>query len=788
LIETPSLEEKYEVPSLPEPPSSTSAPTPLVSVPPLQPILAGATFEPIVAAVPAKKITVVRSDKVLNAGELVAFGITFVSFALRQVDMHGSRARRIARRIVAGATLQGIALRAAFQQVIAVSAREPVRAGTAAQFVVAIAAIEHVVPASNELDGTEAEHTRTPSASGLGTNTLREIMGPRIRQQWRACAREPQGCPRHRPGKSGLLSSPISPDFPKSVDSCEALEIRRLSEPTACGEIVIPVPREALPAENWLVRFRCQPACLPSGRRAESGMMPAGAVCESGKSLGLSASGADSRARLRSAAVLALFATMLVVVGPRHEPWLDETQAWVLGRDTTLTDLLAHRVGYEGTPGLWQALLWLLSHAGVPFGYMWLVSGALACGGAWIILTRAPFPLWLRVGVIFSYFIGYQYAVVARSYALDVLVIPLIAATFADRLRKPVLYGAAIGLCAHLNAHSFIIAAILFAEFLVAIWRADAWQRAHLLGAAVFCALSAIAVLFAWPPAEASFAKKLTLEGVRAMIMIGQAFIDRWDVLSSSPPTEFSTIVGFALSMLLLAPSVLLFRRAGIAALVTALFLALIFFSVVKYANVWHSGLLYLVWIFALWAGWHALPQLPTGERRLVVASVAIIVFVNVLYTASAALRDVREPYSAGPAAARVVAPLRQQGAVIAAAGFKTFALQPWFDTNLFANYRNGAPHMAHYVFRSDETFQPFVTLESWRETANNNAYNVLLLSNYEIPSHMKERFAATARDAGYCEVAEVPGGLIWKSYVRERDGIVIFSRCAGAQPKPAQE
>src|SRR5687767_10765620 len=100
LIETPSLEEKYEVPSLPEPPSSTSAPTPLVSVPPLQPILAGATFEPIVAAVPAKKITVVRSDKVLNAGELVAFGITFVSFALRQVDMHGSRARRIARRIV----------------------------------------------------------------------------------------------------------------------------------------------------------------------------------------------------------------------------------------------------------------------------------------------------------------------------------------------------------------------------------------------------------------------------------------------------------------------------------------------------------------------------------------------------------------------------------------------------------------------------------------------------------------------------------------------------------------
>ena len=42
------------------------------------------------------------------------------------------------------------------------------------------------------------------------------------------------------------------------------------------------------------------------------------AVTEGGKSLGLSASGIASRERLRSGAVLALFATLLVVVGPRH--------------------------------------------------------------------------------------------------------------------------------------------------------------------------------------------------------------------------------------------------------------------------------------------------------------------------------------------------------------------------------------------------------------------------------------------------------------------------------------
>ena len=49
--------------------------------------------------------------------------------------------------------------------------------------------------------------------------------------------------------------------------------------------------------------------------------------------------------------------------------------------------------------------------------------------------------------------------------------IPLIDVTFADRLRRPVLYGALLGVCANANTHSLIISAFLFAEFLVAIWR-----------------------------------------------------------------------------------------------------------------------------------------------------------------------------------------------------------------------------------------------------------------------------------------------------------------------------
>jgi hypothetical protein len=422
----------------------------------------------------------------------------------------------------------------------------------------------------------------------------------------------------------------------------------------------------------------------------------------------------------------------------------------------------------------------LLHMLGLPFAYLWLISGALACIGAWIILTRAPFPYWLRVGIVFSYFLAYQYAIVARSYALDLVVIPLIAATFADRLRRPVLYGALLAFCANANTHSLIISAFLFAEFLIAIWRSGTWQsgkwpRAHLVGSALYIAAVGVALLQAWPAPDASFYEH-GIEIRRGITVFVEAFVDRPDIWSASPPTVGAVILGGLITTLLLAPSFFLFQRAGIAVLVIAVFVTLIVFAIVKYANAWHAGFLHLFWIFALWVSWSALGELGAVRRRVTVASIAAIVFVHVFYTASASLRDIREPYSAGPATAQMLA---RSDARVAALGFKTFAVQPWLSANAFANYRGRASHDASYAWNTNEPFPAFVTPELWREAVNNRRYDVLLLSDHMLPADEIARYVAAARDAGYCTPTVLPGGLIWKSYVREADGMLVFRRCA---------
>lgn len=40
-----------------------------------------------------------------------------------------------------------------------------------------------------------------------------------------------------------------------------------------------------------------------------------------------------------------------------HEKWGDEAQAWLLARDTSLSELIFFYASYEGTPVLWHLIL-----------------------------------------------------------------------------------------------------------------------------------------------------------------------------------------------------------------------------------------------------------------------------------------------------------------------------------------------------------------------------------------------------------------------------------------------
>lgn len=492
---------------------------------------------------------------------------------------------------------------------------------------------------------------------------------------------------------------------------------------------------------------------------------------------------APAVARAWKPLTLAALAVWLLAVSARHEPWFDEAQAWLIARDSSLAQIVLVQARYEGTPPLWHMVLWACIRAGLPYAQLHLVSAACALAGAAIVLWRAPFPA-LRIGVMASYFFAYQFAVVARSYALDLVVLPALASLFAARARRPLAYGLLIGLLANCNAHSFLAAGVLGLEFAWTLFRTGGWRAPRALGgAAIAAALGLLALYSAWQPADNGY---LDPSGARHVLFtagafVSEALIDRLVFLSSEGPSLAGAQQGLILSILTAAPCVAACIRAGQGVLAGALLIVLVGFSAAYYASPWHAGLLFLVWLFLNWIGWPGLE----GRRDLrLMASVAmgLVCLVQAAQAGDSGLWDLKNSYAGGTEAARAVADWRAShpGGTVAAAGFKAFTLQPYFKDNLFANYKGGAARPAYVSWRRGEAWRPGDTPHE-AAMAFAAGYGLVVVPTGKLETAEVAQILQSAQANGYRSIRLARGHIVWKGFEREDNGLALFERSAVA-------
>lgn len=473
-----------------------------------------------------------------------------------------------------------------------------------------------------------------------------------------------------------------------------------------------------------------------------------------------------------------LFTIWLLVVGTHHEPWFDESQAWLLARDSSLYELLVQRVRYEGSPGLWHILLWIGMRSGIPFSGLYLISAACALTGAAIVLWRAPFPAPLRILLLGSYFFSYQFSVVARSYALDLALVPALACIFPQRANRPITYGALLGLLANSNAHSFFLASALGMEWIWTLVRARRVNAAS-TGLALAIILGLLALFVAWQPADNAFINpgiKARTASAIGLLYINEAFIDRLAFWSADIPTIPERVYATIGSVCLLLPSLLMFRRAGVLPLFTMIGVTLTGFSIVVYAMQWHSGILFLAWIFSLWIAWPVLHNFP-ALGRAVMAALAIVTAIQTIEAARAGLWDVLHPYTGSAQAAKRIADIltTHPQVRIAAAGFLAIEVQPYFPHNIFSNFHEGAPKPAFIEWKHSNG-RIFATLPEAHD-AITARYDLLLMSPTGTSPDELAGFESTAAEQGYRILATCPGNRTWKGYASKNDAesLIIF-------------
>jgi hypothetical protein len=452
-----------------------------------------------------------------------------------------------------------------------------------------------------------------------------------------------------------------------------------------------------------------------------------------------------------------VFALHVAFVTAHHEPWFDEAQSWLLARDSSLWQLLTERMRYEGTPALWHLLLWVPAHLGVPYRAVSVIGATCAVAGAVVIALRAPFPLWVRAAVLFTFVVGYQYAVVARSYNLFPLLLFTAAALHPSRWTHPWRYVGALVLLATVSVHGTLVAAGLLGVHGCHLIRRRAEVanlRVHVSALAAFALVVGLIALQLRPPPD-------LVVGAATNLDPGNAIRTAADVLDNA-----FTGRGF-LTLGVLLGSAWWFRHRRVLLLWAVPTVLLLLLAGVKYNSYWHDGMVFLVWFFAYWV---AERRVPTDRQDRSLARVAgatamvVVLVVQVGWWVNSALYDLRRTYSASDQAAAYLQERGLADGEVVAAGFHSIAILPYFEDNIFDNLNQGRPP-AFYVWSSSPP------LVETRERLSDPDADVIV---WGIKFPWQQQVPVFE---GYDRTAEFTGGLFWKDRVVEPDTYIIFER-----------
>jgi hypothetical protein len=163
--------------------------------------------------------------------------------------------------------------------------------------------------------------------------------------------------------------------------------------------------------------------------------------------------------------LILLYSTINIVLLLHHEPWEDEAHAWLVARDLDIISIFK-QMAYDGTPALWYMFLVPFAKTGLPYISEFILHLMIAVAAVTVFILYAPFSKLTKILFIFSYFMAYEYSIIARSYCLSILLLFLIATLYGKRFEHPLWYSFLIFLLFNTNAHSFFIASsltILFA-------------------------------------------------------------------------------------------------------------------------------------------------------------------------------------------------------------------------------------------------------------------------------------------------------------------------------------
>ncbi|MDB5250152.1 MAG: hypothetical protein JWQ40_4546 [Segetibacter sp.] len=469
--------------------------------------------------------------------------------------------------------------------------------------------------------------------------------------------------------------------------------------------------------------------------------------------------------------VFAVYLIILAISVAHHEPWMDEAQAWLLAKDLGFKELFVKYLRYEGSPGLWHLVLMIPAKLGLPYVTINILSAFFSAVGVWLFIRYAPFPILIKILYPFSFFVFFQYGIVARSYCLIAPILFSLAIIYNKRYEHPYIFVLLLCLLANISAHTFLIAgSIAFIQFLGII---KEWEfldkrskREQAISMLVFGFMALLVVFVVMTPPDQIYAGTANW-GIDNFIRTTKRMVG-----GSLLMNEFSSLYWFSglVSFIIFIITVIWLTKNKMALLYLLPLLLLSTLFAIKYRNLWHQGVLFLLWLFVLWVSYDKYrnrPRIPMG--RTLIGAIALVLAVQAYWCFDALKYDLTSNYSGSYSLAKYIKKNGLQNEKIFVSGWKTISVLPYFNKNIFYNHNYGSNHRFWNWSVNNVTSvgaTPFVL-----DTIGCVQPEVVIFASDHIPSRQRIELP------GYKAVAFFKGYLCWKTGVIEPECYLVFRK-----------
>lgn len=393
-----------------------------------------------------------------------------------------------------------------------------------------------------------------------------------------------------------------------------------------------------------------------------------------------------------------------------HEMWRDELQTWMTVKHSHSFSELLENKKYDGHPILWYLFPYFASKfTGNPLA-MQIIHLLIAGGTVYLFTNYSPFSRLQKALFAFGYFALYEYAVIARDYAIGIFFLFLFLSFYEPCKRPGWLLPCLLALCAQANAYSLMLSIWLGSLYYMTLLYTKKAGVAFLkkegflflLGVSIFLSGISLSVIQVIPPPgswveppilhiNTDLAKQVVATLWRSYVPIPSNGMHFWqtNIIASLNTQVVLSVVLFFFFLFAFIKKPFVAISYGVATLGLFLFFYARYFGYLR-----HHGHLFIVlvicfWLYSRYSEYRIpnrlLENIAVSLQRVSGCCFTFLLILHVIAGFYACLNDWKYPFSASKKAAEYLVEQKlAQKPIIGCLDFVASAVAARLDTPIY--------------------------------------------------------------------------------------------------------